>query len=150
MKWRNIKPIEWFVLIFFTFVFMFIIACTWMWFYPYKILEPISFAIDQPTVTAGEDVTYTFVYSKYLPVPARVLKRLENHIVVPYQDIYTNMPIGQHLVHRGTLHIPSSACKGSYRVAVDFLYAINPLRTITVSMVSDAFTVKRPVDVPRR
>jgi hypothetical protein len=82
----NIKPLEWLVIGFFCIVFLFIGTCTYMVVYPYKILEPISLSIDTPTVVAGGDIPYTFVYSKYLPIPARVLKRLENHVTTTYQD----------------------------------------------------------------
>lgn len=138
---KKLSAGEWFALVFFICVFAFMGRVAWMMFYPYQVLEPISLVIDQPTVKAGNDVTYTFSYSKHMAVPGRVMKRLENSIVIPYQDAYTNMPVGKKLFHRGTLHIPGSACKGEYRMVLDFVYDVNPLRTIMVSVASDKFTV---------
>jgi hypothetical protein len=76
-----------------------------------------------------------------MPIPGRVMKRLENSIVIPYQDIYTNMPTGKKQFYRGTLHVPGSACKGDYRMVLDFSYDVNPLRTIRTSITSDRFSV---------
>lgn len=131
------------ILLFFIFVAVFIFRISWMMLYPYKVMEPHSLMVDLPVVTAGEVVTYTFAYSKYLPVPARVIKRLENSVVIPYQDTFSNMPMGKKQFYRGEAHIPGSACPGTYRMVLDFVYYVNPLRTITVTVASDLFVVTK-------
>jgi hypothetical protein len=140
------RVLETVLTLFFVTAFTFIGYCAWLMLYPYKVMEPISFMVDSPTVYAGDDATFTFVYSKYMQVPARVIKRLENHVNTPYQDNYTNMKVGEHLIDRNTLRIPSYVDAGQYRIVMEFIYQVNPLRTITIRVVSDSFNVIRRDD----
>lgn len=79
-----------------------------------------------PHVRAGADLVYEMWYAKRLPLPARVIRTLENDelIYLPIEE--TNLPVGaDRIVSR--VRVPVGITPGEYVLRVTMQYRRNPL-----------------------
>jgi hypothetical protein len=90
---------------------------------------------------AGCDVIGELKYSKHANIRARITRQLEDGIVIPYQEISSNLPVGKNLSTSYVFHVPKNACSGRYRLQMVYNYQVNPLRVISIPVCSNFFDV---------
>lgn len=120
--------------------FVFLAVLAYWYFYPYKTIDvktPIT--VDKSVYNAGDTLTYTVNYCKYINLPATVHRNYVDGVIYNLSTIVTNNPPGCHITHPITTvpNLPS----GKYFIRILFSYEVNPIRTITITVETEPFEV---------
>ena len=121
----------------------------WIWCYPYEplIVHAVNILDADNVVTAGDIVHYETVYTKKMPIVATVSRWLVNSYVIPITAYTGQVPLGKGKSINPVL-IPDFASSGTYRLVIEYSYAIGsfPTRTTKVQAESGPFVVVKNRD----
>jgi len=99
---------------------------------PYKVRPNI--------VEAGQTLTYTTNYCKYIDVPPTVSRTLIDGTVIYFPTETTNLPTGCNKKDV-QLVIPKNTPPGVYHIEITLTYKVNPLKEVTSRILTDEFRV---------
>lgn len=117
----------------------------WTLFAPIKVVEVLNqpVTVSSTTVRAGDLISYTTDYCKYLPIKAEVLRQLVNSTTIPLEEYDSNAEAdGCHYgVEAKPSILPSYISPGEYHLQIHYLYRPYPWRTIDYSFDTEFFKV---------
>jgi hypothetical protein len=121
----------------------FLVTLTLFWeFYPYKVLvfnTPL-FILNKKTIKAGQNLTYTSNYCKYIDLPATVGRVFSNDLIFSTPAQSSNRPMGCHSITVAVI-VPHELPPGKYRLENVYEFKVNPIRTIVVKENTEEFNV---------
>ena len=116
--------------------------------YPYEILEFSEgngmVAVEE--VTAGKTIALRQNQCKYKELPAQLNRQFVNDIIYSVNTIRTNRPLGCHSSVE-YVYVPMALPTGFYRIRTVISYKVNPIRTITYTVLTNEFHVTNPNDI---
>ena len=120
-----------------------ILVITYWLIYPY---EPITFSqphrILTPEINQGEHLVYEVDYCKNTTVTPIVTRTFVDGIIYSVPEIVaTNKEIGCR-VQVVQMYVPKALPSGDYHIEINYKYKVNPIRDITVTTVTDNFTIR--------
>jgi hypothetical protein len=121
-----------------TFLFLIYLGCLYL--VPVKVSEVISTEILTPVVEAGGTLQYEIDYCKYKSIEGVNYRSIVDGYVVNFAAQTSSSPKGcaSKVVE---MTVPAFLNTGHYRIYVDTVYQVNPLRKETVSYTTDTFLV---------
>ena len=126
-----ISIISWFIVMF------------WL-FYPYTpiVIHNIKI-VNQGDIYPGGYLDYQMNYSKEKAYPVvSVVKQLTNDaVIVLAPGPIGRLPVGKHKT-RVTVKLPEYVCEGEHVFRIIVQYKVNPIRTISLTAISEPFNIK--------
>jgi len=117
-----------------------IIAYIWL-FCPYKTIEFNSdFKMAKTVYTQGEETFYTIDYCKYTDVNPVIKKKFIDGIIFTAENNSAQLAKGCR-VQAVPILIPDTLPVGKYKLEVELVYKVNPVRNINIVHYSNWFTV---------
>lgn len=116
---------------------------TYWLFFPYQPLsinKAITILNMNNTVMAGGDLVYEYEVNKKKNLTAVVNKQLINTLIITYTPTSSNVPIGVRQI-KEVSKIPNYAEPGEYRLRIEAVYKVNPLRDISIVGWSKPFQI---------
>lgn len=111
-------------------------------FYPYKTTEfrDKIIKVENDTVKAGEEISYSVSYCKYTDVTPEISKTFVDGIiyVAPGAVSTTKKGCGVNKIH---VTVPKNLPPGVYHLELSYRYKVNPVRTIIINTQTEKFTV---------
>jgi hypothetical protein len=112
-------------------------------FWPYevnKVETPIEIMNVDKTVMAGDWLMYKIKYDKKMDISGTLSRKIINNSKIDLADVSATSPIkkGVDVVY---VEIPKRADPGKYYLMWSVDYKVNPIRTVTVSAISECFYV---------
>ena len=133
---------------------IFLIVLLYWSLYPYKTVEikESTFPVlnKNKTVIVGENLAYRSTSCRYFIGEIVVHRTLVNHTLIDFPDtrFYQDKKACVSFVNR-TLEIPSYAPSGKYHLEITNFIKVNPIRTISVKVSTEEFTVINENDESR-
>jgi hypothetical protein len=131
----------WFANLVFASAWVLIIIGAYWSLYPYKPIEILDKPMDVPNkiVKIGEVLTYHADYCKNMNLPSTVTRSFVDGVKYDLPPVNTDNPTGCHELYPALIvpNIPP----GVYHLLINYQYQVNPIRTITVQVVTENFTI---------
>ena len=118
---------------------------TFWLFWPYEPIVIHSVEItNQGDVYAGEWLRYQTNYTKETAYPVEYVVRqlVDGAVIVLASGAKSRLPVGEKSV-AVAVKIPGFACEGTYHLHLTAAYQVNPIRTFSVTAVSEEFEIRR-------
>lgn len=124
---------------------LFVVYVMYLLFWPFKVIDienADNIQVGKKVYVAGEQISYTIKYCKYLDVAATSHPYLQNSTLVFFTPYTSNQPPQCKTATITNYTIPLGTAPGKYRIGNDFEYKVNPLRTMYYRWKSEEFEVK--------
>jgi len=112
-------------------------------FYSYKpiVFNNAPFPVDKQTVKAGDTITYTVGYCKYMNITPIVTRYFADGIIY----MLSSNPASIKSIGCGTtkvqIVIPPTLMPDTYYIGIEYAYKVNPIRNISVGAKTIPFKV---------
>lgn len=115
----------------------------YMLFWPIKVIDWLdgNFITCKTQYRIGEVMRYRLHYNKYFPLEAETVVYFEDGIMFQMPSTVTNNPTGERDFVKVAFKIPEELPPGRYKLKEYIIYKVNPLRSITYTLVSNQFEV---------
>lgn len=117
-------------------------------FLPVRVLEatePFKILNENHEVEAGQLVIYRIDYCKYVNASSTTIKTIVGEqTTYPLATATSNVPKGCHVAENRNTIVPTGVAPGHYHLELNFNYRVNGLRSATVTLHSEDFTVVAP------
>ena len=110
--------------------------------------NPIPVLNANKSVNAGELLLVDLDFTKYVSVPSRTSRLLKNGLIYNLPDILVQRAPGRYHFTSAMTTIPDELPSGIYTLEYVFSYDVNPLKTVTYTISTEAFSVRaKPTEV---
>ena len=117
-----------------------IVLITFWYAYPYKPLKVNNLSVMTREVRRGSTFIYELDYCKKGEGQAQISRRFVDGVVYSMPDIYVLNPEGCRIINIG-IDIPHSLPSGEYRLEIDYSYKVNPIKVVTVKVMTGVFLI---------
>lgn len=110
-------------------------------FFPYNPLVINTYRVQQKTVKSGSHMTYEIDFCKNMALSAEVTRSFVNGIVFNTDTITINNPAGCK-TNFVSIQVPQEIPSGVYRLRSTWVYKVNPIRDIVITMDTNTFEIE--------
>lgn len=125
-------------------LFLGVLVCIYWQLYPYKILEfkqgNGNILNENKTVKSGDLIRLRQVQCKYLDIGATINRQFIDTLVYQVNTVMTHRPLGCHDSVE-LVRVPVVLPSGSYRIRTTISYNVNPIRTVSYTIVTEQFNI---------
>jgi hypothetical protein len=92
-------------------------------------------------VSQGDVLLLKIVVTKYVDIPARILRRYVNNTVIRIPDTISSIALGKNEFISSMNIIPHALPPGKYYLEVEYIFEVNPFRTDRIIRRTEPFEV---------
>lgn len=125
------------------------IYTSYLLFAPVKVIEPNvqPYKVVESEAKAGEEVTYTVDYCKYIDAPGTITRQLiAEGVAVNSQEQAVFLPSGCPLRKDIKVKLPLDLASGEYYIRINLEYRVNAVRTVEYEFITESFHVTNPLE----
>jgi hypothetical protein len=112
--------------------------------FPYKLVtfdrETYPIMNENKTVKQGGLLTYHADYCKYTTLAPKIYRTYEDGLVFVVPEVATSRESGCHEIDVNII-VPRSLPVGVYKLQTIYVYKVNPVREVSLTVNTDKFTV---------